>query len=85
MGQRNCEDLKNADVTPVFKKDNSLLAKNCRLLSVLPIVSKIFAKIDHRLYKPISSPLLCGYGKGFTVQTTLLYFPEKLKFMLDKK
>ena len=83
--QRNCEDLKNADVTPVFKKDNSLLAKNCRLLSVLPTVSKIFAKTDHRLYKPISSPLLCRYRKGFIVQTTLLYFTEKLKFMLDKK
>ena len=44
------EDLKKADVTPVFKKDNSLLAKNYRLLSVLPTVSKIFVKTDHQLY-----------------------------------
>ena len=73
------------DVTPVFKKDNSLLAKNYRLLSVLPTVSKIFAKADHQLYKPIPSALLCGYRKDFIAQTTLLYFIEKLKFMLDKK
>ena len=79
------EDLKTTDVTPVFKKDNNLLAKDYRLLSVLPTVSKIFAKTDNRLYKPISSPLLCGYRKGFITQTTLLYFIEKLKFMLDKK
>ena len=79
------EDLKNADVTPVFKKGNSLLTKNYRLLSVLPTVSKIFAKTDHWLYKPISSPLLCGYRKGFIAQTTLLYFTKKSKFMLDKK
>ena len=85
MGQINCENLKNADATPVFKKDNSLLAKTCRILSVLPTVSKIFAKIDHQLYKPISSALLCGYRKDFIAQTILLYFPEKMKFMLDKK
>ena len=30
------KDLKNADVTPVFKKDNPLLAKNCRPQSILP-------------------------------------------------
>ena len=85
MGQINCENLKNADATPVFKKDNSLLAKTCRILSVLPTVSEIFAKIDHLLYKPISSALLCGYRKDFSAQTILLYFPEKMKFMLDKK
>ena len=29
--------------------------------------------------------MLCGYRKGFSIQTTLLYYIEKLKFMLDKK
>ena len=28
------KDLKNADVTPVFKKDKPLFAKNCRSVSV---------------------------------------------------
>ena len=29
--------------------------------------------------------MLCEYRKGFIEQKTLLYFTEKLKFMLDKK
>ena len=51
MSRRNCtketflKDLINADVTPVFKKDNPLLTKNYRPLSILPIVSKIFERI----------------------------------------
>ena len=28
------KDIKNADVTPVFKKDSPLLAKSCRPVSV---------------------------------------------------
>ena len=54
------KDLKNADVTPVFKKDNPVLAKKkkkkkkkSRPVSVLPTVSKIFERIDYRLHKPI--------------------------------
>ena len=39
------KDLKYADVTPVFKKDNPLLAKNYRAPSVLPTVSQIFERI----------------------------------------
>ena len=30
-------------------------------------------------------PLLCGYRKGFSIETALLYFIKKWKFMLDKK
>ena len=39
------KDLKNADVTPVFKKDNLLLAKNYKPVSIWPTVSKIFERI----------------------------------------
>ena len=47
MGQINCtkkvpKDLKNVDVTPAFKKDNPVSAKNYRPASVLLTVSKIF-------------------------------------------
>ena len=37
--------LKLADVSPVFKKDNPLLAKNYRPVSVLPTVTKIFDRL----------------------------------------
>ena len=43
------------------------------------------AKPDYRLHKTISSPLLCGYTKGFITQTVLLYLNEKWNFMLGKK
>ena len=33
----------------------------------------------------MSSPLLCGYRKGFTTQTPLLYFIEKWNFIINKK
>ena len=39
------DNLKLADVTPVFKKDDANLTKNYRPVSVLPIVSKIFERL----------------------------------------
>ena len=93
MGQINCtkrvpKDLKNADVTPAFKKDNPVLARKRRerLVSVLPTVSKIFERMiekqqimDYR--NQYISPLLCGYRKGFSAQTVLNYLIDKLKFI----
>ena len=38
-------NLKFADVTPVFKKADASLLKNYRLVSVLPVVSKIYERI----------------------------------------
>ena len=41
----HCEfpnELKKADVTPVFKKDDPTIAKNYRPVSVLPVVLKSF-------------------------------------------
>ena len=38
-------NLKNADVTPVFKKNNPLNKENYRPVSVLPIISKVFEKL----------------------------------------
>ena len=39
------ENLKLADITPVFKKEDNNLAKNYRPVSVLPTLSKVFEKI----------------------------------------
>ena len=38
-------NLKLADVTPVFKKEDASLLKNYRPVSVLPVVSKIYERI----------------------------------------
>ena len=37
-------NLKNTYVTPVFKKNNVLYKETYRLVSVLPIISKVFEK-----------------------------------------
>ena len=74
-------NLKNADVTPVFKKYNPLLAKNYRPVSVLRTVLKIFERLLQKqiidYINQYLSPLLCGYRKGFSTQTALLHFIEK--------
>ena len=38
-------DAKLAEVTPIFKKENPLLKKNYRPISVLPSLSKVFEKL----------------------------------------
>ena len=38
-------NVRLADVTPLFKKEDASLLKNCRPVSVLPVVSKIYEKI----------------------------------------
>ena len=38
-------NLKNAVVTPVFKKNNPLSKENYRPVSVLPIISKVFERL----------------------------------------
>ena len=91
MGRINCtkripKDLKNADITPVFKKDNPVLAtKEIRPVSALPTVSKIFERIMQKqiidYINQYISPLLCGYRKGFSIQTVLHYFIDKWKFI----
>ena len=82
------ENLKLADVTPVFKKKDLLEETNYRPVSVLPPVSKIFERL---LQKQINehiknkfSPYLCEYGKGFSTQYALLSLIERWKKILDE-
>ena len=83
------DELKLAEITPIFKKGDSTLAKSYRPVSILPCVSKIFKRI---MQKQISnyietflSSFLCGYRKGYNSQTALLGLIEKWKKSLDKK
>ena len=82
-------ELKLADLTPVFKKEKPLKSKNYRPVSVLPVVSKIFERImDKQMSLYVDnflSQYLCGYRKGFSTQQALLSLIEKWKNILDKK
>ena len=82
------EKLKLADITPVFKKDDSTKLKNYRPVSILPTASKIFERIIHKqitaFMEKYLSPYLCGYRKGFNTQQALISLLEKWKQNLDK-
>ena len=83
------DNLKLADITPVFKKKDPLNKENYRPVSVLPDISKIFEKLmQKQINDYISnflSPYLCGYRKGFSTQLALLSLIEKWKKALDNK
>ena len=87
--QYSPQNLKLADITPVYKKKDPTLVENYRPVSVLPTVSKVFERIIQKQFSSFIngflSPYLCGYRKGFSTQYTLLSLIEKIKKTLDNK
>ena len=83
------DELKLADITPIFKKDNPLDKKNYRPISVLPVVSKLFERIIHKQINAyidnFLSPYLCGFRKGYSTQQALISLIEKWRVTLDNK
>ena len=83
------ENLKLADASSVFKKEDKTFVENYRPVSVLPTVSKIFERIMQTQISDyigkFLSPSLCGYRKGFSTQYALLTLTERWRFYLDKK
>ena len=72
-----------ADVSPIFKKEDSFKKENYRPVSILPHMSKVFERI---LYKQIDtfmttkfSPYLCGFRKNHNAQYSLLKMIETWK------
>ena len=78
-------NLKNADITPTFNKNDRLLKSNYRPVSILPTLSKIYEKILYKqIFNTIFSKYLCGFRKGHSTQHCLLYMLEYLRKALDK-
>ena len=79
-------ELKCADVTPVFKKGNKTDKSNYRPISILPVLSKVFERILYdQLYKFRETKLsthLYGFRKSFYA---LLRMIENINKCLDKK
>ena len=82
-------NLKKANVTPLYKKDGNIDKKNYRPISVLPSMSKIFERL---MFKQISSFIetkmsqyLYGFRKGHSTQHALLRLMDKLNRSIDKK
>ena len=76
---KNCqipENLKLVDITPVFKKDDTNLAKNYRLVGVLLTLSKVFEKIcrcNSRIMLILFYPHVCVVTEKGLVPNTLFY------------
>ena len=82
------DELKLADVTPVFKKEDPTNVKNYRPVSVLPVMSKVFERIMQKqinMYiEKFFSPNLCGFRKNFSTQNALTALIENWKISLDQ-
>ena len=67
--------LKNANVTPVQKKDNPTDKTNFRSVSVLPLLSKVFERVIYnqlgKYMDTFLNKLLCGFRKAHSTQHVL--------------
>ena len=80
LNEKFAQKLKLADITPVCKKEDSTKVTNQRAVSVLPTISKISERLMQKQISEYSnqflSPFLCGYRKGFSNQTALVWLIE---------
>ena len=80
--------LKNANVTPFFKKGYRSSKVNYRPVSILRVISNIFEKLLWKqiiiFLDPLLSKYKCGFRKGFSAQHCLLAMFEKWKNSIDK-
>jgi hypothetical protein len=81
------DNLKMAEVSPLFKKEDKMNKEKFRPVSVLPATSKQFECImfdqltDY--FKPILSAFLAAYHKGYSTQHVLTKAIEDVKYSLD--
>ncbi len=80
--------LKYANVSPIYKKGNSMDVCNYRPVSVLPSMSKIFESV---IIDQLSSyfdnkfnPCVSGFRKGYSCETVLVHMIESIKCSLDQ-
>ena len=81
------ENLKQADITPAYKKGKKDIKGNYRPVSILPNLSKVFEKLMFKqmsqFFQNIFSKYQCRFRKGFNTQHCLLAMLEKWKRSID--
>ena len=82
------DELKLADVIPIFKKGDPMDKKNYRPISILPALSKVFERLMYNrlseYFEPILSKLLCGFRSKYSTQHALLNLLHSGQNCLDK-
>ena len=81
--------MKLAGTTPVRKREDSIIVKNYRPVSILQNSIKYPRTVDVKqiiecIYHFFLTPFLCDYRKGFSTRTALVRLIEKWKYQLDK-
>ena len=83
------DDLKCAEVTPLFKKNDNLNKLNYRPVSILTGISKVFENVINaqslEYFNDIFHDFLSAFRKGYSCQSLLLKFVEDIKCALDDK
>ena len=79
--------LKNATITPIFKKKERDNVENYRPVNILPNLSKIYERCMYiQIYEylnKILSKWQCGFRQGYSAQHCLLVMVEKWRQCLD--
>ena len=81
------DDLKLAEVIPVYKKDDNLDKSNYRPISILPSISKIYERVlfnrINGYFETIFSNALCGFRCNHSTQHALLRLLQNWHKTLD--
>ena len=79
--------FKNANVTPVHKKDDPTDQTNFRPVSVLPQLSKVFERVIYnqlgKYMDTFLNKLLCGFRKTHSTQHALFKLLQRWQKELD--
>ena len=83
------DEMKCAEVSPIFKKNDKLDKKNFRPVSILTGISKIFEYVmnDQLIgyFQAMFHKLLSAFRKGYSCQSILLKFLEDAKAAIENK
>ena len=87
--KEKCPDnLKTDDITPAFKKGDKHDKSNCRTLSNLPILSKVYEKCLYKQIQNYMENILSysqkGFRKDFNAEQCLIGMIETAKGVMDK-
>ena len=81
-------ELKAADISPIFKKQDRLNKENYRPVSALPTISKIFERVFFDQLAKFSNkflfPLFYGFRKEYSILYALVNLFQKCRKSLDE-
>ncbi len=80
------EDMKKAEISPIFTKKVDMIKDNYRPISLLEIFSKVFETIVAEqlmeYFNGIFDPMLCAYRKKYGTEHVLIKLIDSWKYAL---